>query len=331
MTKFVLSIPKLRSRSEEAQGKRSPQFQISIDDVSADEAPIALVVNYERREDGDGVALRRHGGRLFAEFDGKDYWTNGPRARTVGASPAIVRDLAAGNPSAFMNIVSPEKSQYRNRRGPIIGDDRAGEIAAKVAAFIFIDGRLHRAVEEPVWHITLAGYGGTFVACPKMEVNARISIRPCSTVRFDRPEVADVLCRRLHGRHRECRFLEPLGSVDVVDPSYEPSYDVMVAMAEAYGDDMLRKLEPELSNLDRGCADAFATMATGFAALERDGHAAAVEFCDGFHELCERLMADKRRIPSELRNWVRERTSALKHRIEIARTHENEAPASPQP
>jgi hypothetical protein len=330
MTNFVLSLPNLRSRSEQAQGKRSPQFQISIDDVSADEAPIAMVVYYGQREHGDGVALRRHGGRLFAEFDGKDYWANGPRARTVGASPAIVRNLAAGNPSAFLNIVSPGKSQYRNRRGPIIGDDRP-EIAAKVAAFIFIDGRLHRAVEEPVWHATLAGYGGAFVACPKMEVNARISNHPSSTARFDRPEVADALCRQLHGRHRDCRFLEPLGSVDVIDPSYEPSYDVMVAMAEAYGDDILRKLEPELPNLDRGCADAFATMAKGFAALANDGHVAAVEFCDGFHKLCERLTADKRRVPSDLTNWVKGRTFALKHRIEIARIHESETPALPQP
>lgn len=331
MTEFVLSVPKLRSRSEEAEGKRIPQFVVLIDDVSAEEAPIAMVVHYERVEDGEGVTLRRYRGRLFAEFDGKEYWAHGPRARTMGASPAMVRNLAEGAPSSFMNIVSPVKSQYRNRQGPILGDDRAGEIAAKVSAFIFVDGRLHRAVQEPVWHISLSGYGGTYVACPRMEINAHRYIHPSSTVRFDRPEVADALCRRLHGRHRDCRFLEPTGSVDVIDQSYEPTYDVMVAMAEAYGDDMLRKLEPELPNLDRGCADAFAKMAKGIAGLEQAGHVAAVEFCDGFHELCERLTADKRRIPSDLRNWVRERTSALKHRIEIARTHETEAPASPQP
>lgn len=327
---FIVSQPRLRSRRAENQGAAVPQFEISINEVHETEAPAVLTVTYGPYEDGDTVTLRRHGGRLFAEFDGRDYWSHGPRP-CAGASPEGVQEMVArGVSSGLLSALSLERLQYRNRRGSIIGDDRPGEMAAKAKAFLFVDGRLHRAVNEPVWEVSYQGYEDPALVRARISLRANETLHPSLTVRFDRPDVADALLRLQHGRRRNCRFGERMGSVTLIDQSYEPSFDVIMAMAEAYGENVLRKIEPELPSLDHGCAVAFATMAEGVAMLEQQGHAAALQFCDGFYDLHVRLSADRRSVPADLNHWLKEKTVALLHRIEIARAHEAAAPA-PQP
>jgi hypothetical protein len=327
---FTAAFPRLRNRREEVQGKPVPRFPVSISDVPATEAPPTLVVNYGSRDDDDAVTLRRYGGRLYVAFGGTNYWNDGPR-QEIGASIEDVRALMEGPPNAFLNALSPSHSQYRNRQGPILGEDRSSEIASKAESFLFIDGRLHRRVEEPVWWTAYRSSDAGAFARPEITIYTTPTLHPSLTVRFDRPEVATALVGLRHERRRECRIVESRGSVDVLDLSYVPSYDVMVAMARVYGESAVRKIEPELPHLDRGCAEAFATMCAGIAGLDERGHEAAVEFCDGFSDLCGRLLADRRRVPSDLRHWLKEKTQPLLQRVEIARAHEAEMPPAPRP
>lgn len=329
---FFVSQPRLVNHRDLRQGAPVSQFEISIPDVREAEAPPALVVNYRPREDDDPVTLRRYGSQLFAESDGYDFWYHGPR-RCIGASPETVQALATGEAvSVFRSLVSVGKSQYRNRRGRILGDDRPGEIAAKAEAFLFVDGRLHRAVKEPVWEVSYLSYQDPPFTCIELSRCVAHSSRPSLTVRFDRPDVAEALARLRFGKkRRDCQFVAPVGSVDVVDSTYEPSFDVFKAMAVAYGEDVLRRIEPVLPNLDHSCAVDFAMMAEGVAKLDQLGHVAALQFCDGFYDFACRLAADRCSVPSDLKHWLKGKMIDLLPRIEIARAYEADVLATPRP
>jgi hypothetical protein len=331
--RFSAIFPRLLTRHEQAQGKAAPEYAFSIEEVGAAEAPPTLKVIFGPAEDGDEVTLLGYRGRLYAEFDGQSYWSHGPRPEH-GADAEQVRVLLKTDLTSFNNslrsALSPGKPQYRLRQGPIVGDNPTAEVAEKAARFLFIDGRLHRMVEEPVWSVAFHDNADAASFCrAEVRVHINPSIHPASDCPINRLDVAQALVQVRVGRHRNCRAGEPLGGVEILDPGFAPAYDSFVAMTRAYGDDVARKIEPMLPELDRDCVEAFADIATGYATVETDGRMAADRFCGGMVRFYDRLTEDRRRVPADLRNWMREKVSFIRDRIVVER--EIQAAAVPRP
>ena len=323
---YSIELPRLLSRRQAADGAPVPAFSFAVPEIRKTQTVPALKVNYGPEEDGDEVVLRSWKGHLYVSWDGMDYWSHGPRAAGPRAvTPERLPDLL-GESGPLANLLSPEKPQHRLRRGPIPGADPAAEVRRNAEALVFVDGRLHRRVEEPTWFITMQGWEARFMRA-QIGSHGAATRHPVWEVRFDRTDVAERLVAVRAAHHRDCRIAAPLGSVELLDPAYEPSFDVEVSIARVYGDDYLRKIEPALPGLDRGCVEAFAEMAEGFGALEAEGTEAARRFCDGLAAFCTRLAADRARIPPDLRNWVRERWPAMLERIAVAREMERGGPA----
>lgn len=324
--RFTVRIPDTRRGRTGEEGILECAF--SVADVADARAPRAVEVTYGPAEDGDTVVLRRHGGRLFAEWNGTRDWYHGPQQER-GAEVDVFREVHCGQ-AAVVSALMPPRVFHRQRTGTIAGDQPSVEVQRRADRLLFVDGRLHRAVEEPVWHVAFHGHTGATWLRSEIRVTERPPLHPVLDFAMDRLDRAQEMAERRARRGRGCRTATPIGAVRILDPAFVPTYDPLMALARAHGDDLLRKLEPHLPDLDRDCVIAFADMADGYVALDTAGREAAVRFCEGMSRLYGTLSRDRRAVPSDLRNWMREKAPMIAERMAFELEAEP-APALPGP
>lgn len=291
------------------EGDKRCTISFDVPNVGASKLSDAIAVTLPDRQ---RLVLRRYQGRLYLPFAGTSGWYDGLLAEE-GANPEAFRRHLQGQinePIPNVLIEHDPSFRIRARTGWPKGDpDRAAAYTRRAAVehFLFVDGRLHRRLLEPVWQLEKE-----YVA-PDYHANYRMKLKvhpsgyeriPTGQFRFDRREAAAGFLRRLFARTRTATIDERLvGHIESVDPDFAPCDDEIVRCVQRHGATFVILAERALGILsDRSVSD-WSSMREDLALVSSEGRSAAERFGEAF----ERIVAEAKRGPQKneaIRNLV---------------------------
>ena len=286
-------------RAREQDKRLSIAFEVP--NIGASELSDALGVTLPG---GQRLALRQYHGRLYLPFAGLNGWYDHPRPEE-GASPEAFRRCLAGqiNEPIPSILVEHEPSfRVRARAGVPKGHpDRAAAYTRKAAAehFLFVEGRLHRRLLEPVWQLEKGYEAPDYHARYGMKLKVHPSGYeriPTAQFRFDRQEAAGGFLRRLFARTRTATIDERfVGRVETIDPHFTLKDDEIVRCVQRHGQTFVILAERALGMLsDRSVSD-WAAMRDDLAVVGSEGRAAAERFGEAF----ERIVVEAKAGPKD--------------------------------
>jgi hypothetical protein len=268
-------------RRARASGKRI-EVAFAIPAVGANELDPALAITYP---DGRRAVVHRHGDRLYMPFAGVIDWYGQVAEEEGVASENLHEFLGAAPKPVFQRMLFESTDHVRERVGLLKGNpDRVAAYARKAAseALLFVGGRLHRRVLEPVWQLERQYTRPDLNTelCLKLQVFPFGHARsPTKMFRFDRPDAA-LGYLRAYARNRRAIINETLaGAAEILAP-FDPTEDEIVRCVECHGETFVQMAERALGMLsDRSVSD-WCTMRKAAANISSEGRPAAERFAE---------------------------------------------------
>lgn len=298
MSEIEASIELMLRPGTRRDADKKLRVEFAVPATSGSDLSDAVAV---RTADGTRLVLKQRHGRLYLPFDGDDGWYDRLRAEE-GATPETFRGRAAveGN-NPISQVLVEYADNVRVRTGlPKGHPDRATAFTRKAAMehFLFVDGRLHRRLLEPVWQRQRNYVAPNFNALFSMQLKVHPSGYeriPTEQFRFDRREAALAFLRRSFARTRAAELDDELvGEVEILG-DFEPRDDEVVRCVKRHGETFVRLSERALGTLSDDALSDWCTMRDELATIRQEGRAGA----DRFSEAFGRIVAEAKSAPRD--------------------------------
>jgi hypothetical protein len=292
-----IEVPVYENHRRGRAPSKRVEVSFTIPAVEAEDLAPALAITYP---DGCRAVIHKHGDRLYMPFAGTVDWF-GLISEEVGmASGDLHQFLGAAPKPVFQRMLFESKDHVRERVGWLKGNpERVTTYTRKAATegLLFVAGRLHRRVLEPVWQLERQYTVPQF----NTELGMKLQVfpfdyarSPTKMFRFDRTDAA-LGYLRAYARTRRVILNEALaGAVEILAP-FDPTEDEIVKCVECHGEAFLQVVEQALGVLsDRSVSD-WRTMRKALANISSEGRPAA----DRFAEALGRVVEEARSVPKD--------------------------------